>query len=402
MPKRVGKGGELFRQLISDANLQKAISEVNAKHHWLPGHRPNPCTAWVELTQEERIEDLRRIIVDGFEQSPPRVSQRWDASAQKYRTICEPRQWPDQYVHHALVQVLQPVMMRGMDRYCCGSIRGRGAHYVQRAIRQWVDEDPKGTRYELSGDVRHFYSSLKPYIVMERMRRLIKDARVLDLIWRIIKDGVMIGFFTSQWFANVVLQPLDQMIRQSGLAEYYVRYMDNLTIFGPNKRKLHRLRKLIEDWLNAHELLLKGDWQVFRTVTKAPKVPLKEPRRGFVRPKLRMPDAVGYRYGRGYVIPRKHNFIRMKRAVARYRRRRNQGRQICFHTAASIMSRLGQLKHCNNRNLYKILFRGERIQRELKRVIREQAREEKLEWSMYLARLKAAKSSSQKEASTAT
>lgn len=50
------------------------------------------------------------------------------------------------------------------------------------------------------------------------MRCLIKDRRVLDLIWRIVKDGVRIGSYTSQWFANTVLQPLDQMIRDSGCA----------------------------------------------------------------------------------------------------------------------------------------------------------------------------------------
>lgn len=401
MPKRVGAGGSLYRELISDENLRKAIDEVNAAHHWIPGHHPNPCTAWVELTKEERVKELRSIIENGFVQSPPRVTQRWDASAQKMRTICEPKQWPDQYVHHALIQVLQPVMMRGMDKYCCGSIRGRGTHYAQGAIEEWMADDPKRTRYEMTGDVRRFYNNLKPKVVMKRMRRLIKDARVLDLIWRIIKDGIMIGFYTSQWFANTVLQPLDVMIRQSGCVAHYTRYMDNLTLFGPNKRKLHRLRKQIEEWLKAQELELKCDWQIFRTVSKTPKIPLPAPRRGFARPKLRMPDAVGYRYGRGYTIPRKHNFFRMKRAISRYRWRRERGRQISAKSAQSIMSRLGQLKHCNNRNLYKILFKGERIQRELKRVIREQSRKEKLEWIMYLESLKAKKLSPQRAASTA-
>ena len=108
--------------------------------------------------------------------------------------------------------------MRGMDHYCCGSIRDRGPHQARAAIESWMNYDMKGTRYELCGDVRHFYDSLKPEVVMDRMRRLIKDRRVLDLIWRIVKDGVRIGSYTSQWFANTVLQPLDQMIRKAGCA----------------------------------------------------------------------------------------------------------------------------------------------------------------------------------------
>lgn len=390
MPKRVGN---LFEPLISDENLLRAINEVNATHHWRKGHRPNACTAWVELTKMERVKDLRRIIVNGFEPKPPHVTRRWDPSAQKWRTVSEPAQWPDQYVHHALIQVLQQTMMRGMDPYCCGSIRGRGPQQARQAIRRWMDKDPKGTKYELSGDIYHFYDSLKPEVVMARMRQLFKDWRVLDLIWRIIKDGILIGAYTSQWFANVTLQPLDQMIRQSGYAKHYTRYMDNLTVFGPNKRHLRKLRVMVEEWLNSHGMRLKGDWQIFPTVKKTTKKPLEEPRRGYARPKGRMPDAVGYRYGRDYTIPRKHNFLRTKRAIAKYRKKRADGKRVCAKSASSILSRLGQFKHCNNVNLYKILFRGERLTRELKNIIRRENQKEAITWSTFLAQRARSKSS---------
>lgn len=391
--KRVGN---LFDRLISDENLRKAINEVNRTHHWRTHHRPNKCTAWVEETKEERIAELRKIIVEGFEPKEPHVTQRWDASAQKWRTVSEPAQWPDQYVHHALIQVLQPKMMAGMDFYCCGSIRDRGPHHARKAIENWMEHDPKGTKYELCGDIYHFYDSLKPEVVMARMRQLYKDRRVLDLIWRIIKDGVLIGAYTSQWFANTVLQPLDRLIRESGLCKHYSRYMDNLTIFGSNKRKLRKLRVLVENWLNAHQLKLKSDWQVFPTIQRSAKVPLDPPRRGFERPKSRMPDAVGYKYGRGYTIPRKHNLLRIKRAIARYRKRKRQGKRIMAGAAASLLSRLGQLKHCNNHNIYRMLFKGERIVRDLKKIIRQQQRKEELTWNTYLEQRATLKSSKRK------
>lgn len=391
--KRVGN---LFDRLISDENLRKAINEVNRTHHWRTHHRPNKCTAWVEETKEERIAELRKIIVEGFEPKEPHVTQRWDASAQKWRTVSEPAQWPDQYVHHALIQVLQPKMMAGMDFYCCGSIRDRGPHHARKAIENWMEHDPKGTKYELCGDIYHFYDSLKPEVVMARMRQLYKDRRVLDLIWRIIKDGVLIGAYTSQWFANTVLQPLDRLIRESGLCKHYSRYMDNLTILGSNKRKLRKLRVLVENWLNAHQLKLKSDWQVFPTVQRSAKVPLDPPRRGFERPKSRMPDAVGYKYGRGYTIPRKHNLLRIKRAIARYRKRKRQGKRIMAGAAASLLSRLGQLKHCNNHNIYRMLFKGERIVRDLKKIIRQQQRKEELTWNTYLEQRATLKSSKRK------
>lgn len=372
---------ELFEKIISDDNLRLAIDEVNKSHHWKAKHKPNACTAWVEITKEERIKQLREIIVNGFEQKPPRITQRYDAAAQKTRTISEPIQWPDQYVHHALIQVLQPVMMRSMDKYCCGSIKGRGSHYAKKCIEVWM-RDEESTRWELCGDIYHFYDSLSPEVVMNRMKQLIKDRRTLDLIWRIIKDGVKIGAYPSQWFANTTLQPLDNLIRQSGLCAYYVRYMDNLTIFGSNKRKLRKLKILVEKWLNNKDLKLKHDWQIF---------PVNK----------RKPDAVGYRYGRGYTIPRKHNLIRMKRALGRYRKKRKKG-YVPKKMAQSILSRLGQLKHCNNCNIYKKMYCGERIEKELKTIIKQN--KEVMTWTMFLEQKKSERESvkSSRQSATAT
>lgn len=365
--KKRAKG--LYEKLISEENLRNAIDEVNRTHHWKAGHKPNRCTAWVEETKETRLRQLRDIIEGGFVPGPGRTMEKYDSSARKVRVIHEPAQWPDQYVHHALVQVLQPVMMRGMDHWCCGSIRGRGTHYAKRAIEGWMAGDRRGTRYCLCADIRHFYDSLRPGVVMDRMRRLVKDRRLLDLVERVTGDGIRIGAYPSQWFANTTLQPLDVLIRQSGLCRHYVRYMDNLTVFGASKRNLHRLRRLISKWLSGHGLELKGDWQVFPAAYSHGAGP------------GRMPDAVGYRYGRGYTLPRKHNLIRIKRAIARYRKKRGGGRSP-RKMAHGLLSRLGQIRHCNNCRLYKRLYGGERIERELKKIIE---RKGVLTWSTYLA-----------------
>lgn len=220
--------------------------------------------------------------MSGFEPSPARKKRRWDKSAGKWRDIYEPKLWPDQYIHHALVQALQRPMMRGMDPYCCGSIRGRGIHYGVKAMKKWHRDDPKGTRWCAQLDIRHFYDSLKPEVMMARMRQLVKDHRVLDLAERVMRDGVMIGAYFSQWFANTTLQPLDHALRERGPeVTHYLRYMDNFTLYARSKRQLDRAIKMIEDWLKAHELTIKGDWQKFRTAD-------------------RMPTALGYRFGRGY------------------------------------------------------------------------------------------------------
>ena len=362
IPKRFN---HLFEQIISDENLSIAIDEVNRTHRWHKYHIPNKCTAWVQLTKSERIIELRNILINGFIPSKPRISERYDMCAQKWRTITEPKQYPDQYIHHALIQVLQPIFMRHMDEYCCGSIQGRGTHKGKRAIEKWIRTDKKGTKYELYIDIYHFYDSIVPNIVMDRMRHLIKDGQTLTLIENIIKDGISIGAYTSQWFANTFLQPLDKLIRNSGYAKYYVRYMDNLTIFGSNKRNLRKLKVLIEQWLHAHSLKLKSDWQIFDT-------------------SKRIPDAMGFRYGKTYTIPRKYNLLRLKRYIKRYRKRRDAGKSISVQMVSSIMSRLGQLKHCNNNNIYNRLFQGEKIMCEFRKILRRDTLNTKLTWDSFL------------------
>ena len=364
------RANNLYPTLISDENLLRAIQEVNSTHRWHPHHRPNKIVAWVEADIPQRILDLRNIITQGFTPSPPTMKHRWDKSAGKWRDICEPRLWPDQYVHHALIQTLQPVMMRGMDHWCCGSIRGRGIHYGQAAIKEWMAHDPKGTKYCAELDIHHFYESLRPKLVFRRLQQLVKDNRVLSVVWRVIKDGILIGAFFSQWFANTFLQPLDHLIRQGGFrVSHYLRYMDNFTIFSPNKRQLRKLIEAISNWLNTFGLRLKDNWQLFNTSD-------------------RLPTALGYRYGRGYTLPRKRNLFRLKRQLAEYYKKVRQHRKIPITMAQGLLSRLGQMKHCNNRHFFARYVKP-KTQRDLKAIVRAYARKERAKWTTSSAQLPA-------------
>lgn len=356
----------LYDKLISDDNLRMAMLAVNSTHRWRKYHQPNKTVAWVESDIDARIAELRSAIENGFEPSPMTAKRRYDKSAGKWRDICEPKLWQDQYIHHALIQVLQPVMMRGMDYFCCGSIQGRGIHYGMEHIKRWMSKDPKGTKYCAELDIHHFYDSLQPQVIMNRMKQLIKDRRVLDLIRRLIKDGIPIGAYYSQWFANVVLQPLDHFIREGGYrVSHYIRYMDNFTIFSPNKRSLKRLIEAINGWLKQRGLRLKSNWQYFPT-------------------SRRLPTALGYRYGRGHTLLKKRNLLRLKRQLAKYYGKLKRGKRIPDSMAFGLLSRLGQFRHCNNTKLYRRYVKG-RLPRELKVIIREHDRRERAKWNTYSA-----------------
>lgn len=357
----------LYEKMISEENLRLAILEVNMTHRWYPRHRPNKTVAMIERDLPHYVDELRKVLdglIDGTSVlSPPKQRVRWDKSAGKERNINEPMLWPDQYVHHALIQVLQPVMMRGMDDFCCGSIRGRGIHYGVKAMQKWMKNGRSDVKYCAELDIHHFYDSIKPQYVVDRMKCLIKDRRVLKLIEEILRPGVLIGVYCSQWFANTLLQPLDQMIRQSGLCAHYMRYMDNFSILGSNKRKLRKLVALVSTWLGGIELRLKSNWQIFPT-------------------SARLPSALGFRFGRGYTLLRKRNRLRLTRQLRVYAKKRSQRKRISVHLAAGLLSRLGQLKYCRHTYFYQTYYRP-KTQKRLKQVVREHAEKERLKWSTF-------------------
>lgn len=308
---------------------------MNQSHHYIgsgASKRINQTALWVECTKYERVHELQQILLKGFSSGKMRQFSIFDVNARKYRNIYEPNLWPDQYVHHALIQVLEPIMMRGMDYWCCGSIQNRGSKHGILAIKKWLRYDKYGTKYAMELDIHHFYESIQPVRIMTRMRHLIKDGKVMKLIYSIVRDGVKIGSYCSQWFANVLLQPLDMLIRQSHLCSYYVRYMDNLTIFGPNKRHMFRLKAIIEEWLNGADLKLKQNWQIFRV-------------------DRRMVNAMGYRYDHQKCFVRKNVILRLKRQANKVRKRLSHDKRICYHVAASILSRFGHMKYGNTFHL---------------------------------------------------
>lgn len=336
----------LWNKIISNGNLLQAIEEVNKSHRWSAPGKPNKTVIKIDLQKPEYIVKLREVISD-YIQHPTTKKHRWDVNAKKWRDIEEPRLWPDQYVHHALIQVIEPILMRGMDRWTCGSIPGRGAIDGVKVIKKWM-KSTKHTRWCAECDIRHFYDTLSPEIVMDRMRRLIKDARTLDLIWRIIKDGIKIGFYTSQWFGNAALQPLDQMIRDKGIHRS-IRYLDNFTMFSNRKKVLQRVIRAIDKWLHNHGMQLKENWQVFKIKNK---IPREQTKSGMTRVRDRLPNALGYRFGRGFTILRKNGLLNIKRQVARFHKKMVRGSYIPVKQCQGMLSRLGRLRHCNHVHIY--------------------------------------------------
>lgn len=218
---------------------------------------------------ENEIAIVQKMISEGTfkpsNHSSVRINER---NYLKERTIVKPNYKYEQVVHHVLVQSIRPGIETGLYDYVLGSIPGRGQHMGAKKITKWIRTDPQNTKYVLKMDIRHFFESVDHVVLKTWLAKKFRDKNVLELLFLIIDAidmGLPLGFYTSQWFANFLLQPLDHFIKEQLHVKYCTRFMDDIVCFGRNKKDLHKVRLAISEYLETElHLELKGNWQVFR------------------------------------------------------------------------------------------------------------------------------------------
>ena len=330
MPKRVG---HLYEKMLDKEVIRNCIMAGSK------GKRKRHDVKTVMADVDRYAEKAYRILnEDLYVPTVPRKLLIFDSSCQKQRWIKIVPFYPDGIIQQLVVFAMKDVLMRGMYYWSCASIPGRGNSHAAKYVRKHLQNDPKGTKYAGKFDIYHYYPSVDRRKIMDALRHKIKDSRFLRLIKDIIDSdpdpGLSIGFYINQWLANFFLEPLDHFICTIDGVNYYVRNMDDLVIMGPNKKKLHAAQRMISRYLETVLMLqMKDNWQIFRTDS-----------RGI--------DFVGFRFFHDKTILRKRNLQRIRRNARTARKFIKRGKEIPYHVAAGLLSRAGQLKHCNGRNVY--------------------------------------------------
>jgi retron-type reverse transcriptase len=283
--------------------------------------------------EEKLIELINRLIWDMYRPLPLR--EFWIIDPKK-RLISAPA-FRDRVIHHALVQVIEPIFENRFVQETFACRVGKGTHAAMRhtawcarvAKRRW------GSYYVLKGDIHKFFQSIDQGMLKGIIRRSIRDRKVLNLIDIIIDShdsgeegkGIPIGALTSQLFANVYLDPLDHYIKEVCQVTYYARYMDDFVIVHHDKAYLKELLERIKDFLAHLELSL-------------------NPKTGIFRDKHGI-DFCGYRVWATHVKPRKSTLKRAKRRLRKMTRIYKTNVGILEHAKASLNSFLGYIMHCN-------------------------------------------------------
>lgn len=318
--------GYLFEKVCDLENIR--LAEINAG----AGKGSRKEVAQFRANLEQNLSDLREEL----------VNKTYHTSAYTCFIKHEPKErvifklpYRDRVVQWAIMQVLVPIWtpIFTRDTYAC--IKGRGVHSLLRRLRKDLQNDPDGTIFCYKIDIRKFYPSITHSILKEVVRKRIKDPNLLWLLDDIIDsaDGVPIGNYISQYFANLYLAELDHIAKEQWHIKYYYRYADDIVILSGSKEFLHCIHSKMVQYLAEHRRLeLKPNYQIF---------PVEA--RGI--------DFVGYVVRHEYCLARKRNKKALCKIVAKLRHKGLTNEEIRLRVA----SRLGFIVHADSKHLIDIL-----------------------------------------------
>lgn len=355
--------GNLYAQIISIDNLRLADQKARRGKVNTYGVR------YHDRNREENLMALHEAL----------QTKTFHTSDYNVFTIYEPKEriiyrlpyYPDRIVHHAIMNVLEPIWVKTFPHNTFSCVKKRGiegcARYVDKLIRKY-DGRPL---YCLKIDIRKFYPSLKHRVLMRMVRRKIKDKDLLWLLDEIISStdrtvlpemtrhpelkgeaalyakkgqNLPIGNYLSQYLANLVFAYFMHIINERFRIDA-AEYADDMVFLSDDKA---RLRSLLHEFIrpyveNELELSLKGNYQIF------PIAKNRHDRHG------RALDFVGYKFYREQKLMRKAIKQNFCRAVARINRRKRPLSDREYKQAVAPW--LGWAKHSNSKHLLKTILK---------------------------------------------
>lgn len=328
----------LFEKIVDEKNIQKAILKASL------GKRKKSSVRRTLSHLTEVAHDLSEQLKNG-KWRPLDIHQTTqinDGVELKKRYIVCPNFAREQCVHHAIMNICEPLFRKKFYKYSCGSVKGRGGDQAKKYIAKIIRKYPAKTKYVAKLDIKKFFHNVKPSYVFHEIRRTIRDKRVLWLFALIlrankqiidgvtVKGGIPIGFYTSPIFANILLNALDHYIKEVLGVEFYVRYMDDIVMFSPNKRKLKKACLAIQGYIEARKMKLKPTWQIHR---------------------FRSVNFIGYQFKRGgQVRLRDRVFLKSIRLIRRVSRKT----KLTIYDCLRVLSYMGRFKAAHTYAAFKL------------------------------------------------
>jgi len=237
---RILIGHDLFENIISLENLFLAWKEF--KRGKMGKHDVQEFALSLEdnlfyLNSQLRNLSYRHSAYSSFYVSDPKLRHIHKACVR------------DRVLHHAVFRVLCPIFEKDFifDSYSCRV--GKGTHRAISRLANFLNKasqnDSKNI-FVVKLDVRKFFDSVSHNILMAIIRRRINETRITWLLNEIIVEsyskenglGLPIGNVTSQLFANIYLNELDQFVKHNLKKELYIRYCDDFILVARTPEEL--------------------------------------------------------------------------------------------------------------------------------------------------------------------
>ena len=195
MPKRA-KVSECSAEMIYDINnLVKAHQNARRGKSFYSEVKmvdSNPAKYLYELQDMEKDGTYKTSEYEAF----------WKQDGEKLREIFKLPYYPDRIHQWAIIQVIEPVLLRHMTDDTYSAIPGRGTYKAYQKLVKALKTDPVGTRWCLKLDIKKYYPNINKSKLKAKYDRMFKDKRILSMLYEIIDStpgvkGVPIGNYLS-------------------------------------------------------------------------------------------------------------------------------------------------------------------------------------------------------------
>jgi len=260
----VKRYGNLFEEIVSKENIRLAHRKARvgksgdnkASKKWIKR---------IDDNLEHYVDEIHKSLTEGIYVTSEYTTFIKNDTG-KERVIHSLPYYPDRIVHHAIMNIVEPIWVNSLIRDTYSSVKGRGVHDAVRRIKRALQRDVENTTYCLKMDIKKFYPSIQHGVAKDAIRKTLKDPKVLALLDEIIdshEEAAPIGGYPSQHIGNLVLNGIDHKAKEDKELRHYYRYCDDVVVFHSSKERLWEVKRWFEDELSPLSLSLKKNYQVF-------------------------------------------------------------------------------------------------------------------------------------------
>jgi retron-type reverse transcriptase len=270
----------------------------------------------------------------------------------------------DRVIQWAIYRQINPILDKQFiyDSYGCRV--GKGTHKAADRLQYWLRQVSRKPEkyYYLKLDISKYFYRVDHQVLMDIIKKEFDDPNLIWLMDKIINSedtkfglplnmdpdkctkedrlaevGMPIGNLTSQMFANLYLNELDQYAKHQLRLHYYIRYMDDIIILHHDKKYLHAVKDEIEQFLNDN-------------------LKLQLNKKTAIRPISCGIEFIGFRIWPTHRKLKKKTALKMKHRLKYLQKAYKRGEIGFQEVNSSVQSYFGMLKHCNSYNLRRKLF----------------------------------------------